>query len=68
MCLPDDCLKTEDGTYLKSDCVAKLPQSFSDKRVGRSKYYYEDYRDSQCLEIATKKEPVSFIDNDYLDG
>ena len=31
-------------------------------------YYFETFREKECLEINTKSEPLSFIENKYKDG
>ena len=50
------------------NCVSKYPDSFEDKYIGKSKFYFEVFRDDQCLDIKLKKELIEFIDKDYLDG
>ena len=53
--------------YFNEDCV-KEPEAFEEKNFGKSWFYTEDYEDSQCTEIKSKKERLDSIPDDYLDG
>ena len=44
-----------------------MPRSVQSYK-GRSYYYTEDYEDSECQEIFTKKERDNQIEENYLDG
>ena len=61
-----DCFKFGE-VYVSTDCITVMPRIFQEKQIGRSYYYLEDYEDSQCEEILTKKEPDNQIDENYLD-
>ena len=62
-----DCVKKK-SFYISVDCISDMPRIFKDKNIGRSYYYKEDYEDSQCQEIFTKKVRDNQIDENYLDG
>ena len=55
--------------YAKNECVSTLPKEvFEYKQVGKSNYFYTDYRDSLCKELKRKKIAVPFIESNYIDG
>ena len=60
-------MKSYDESYVKIDCIVKLPKAFQQKQIGRSMFYEEIYDDNICSKIQTKRKSI-FEDEKMLDG